>query len=127
MRAMNLSKIPLGSVPDRMNAVIEIPQGSSIKYEIDKDSGAVMVDRFIHASMVYPFNYGFFPQTLSEDGDPLDVLLLSPIPVAPGCIVPCRPIGMLAMEDESGVDAKIVAVPATLAQSKLSSSPGRGT
>ena len=109
---MDLKKLPAGSLPDAINVVIEIPQGSSIKYEIDKKSGAVFVDRFIHTAMAYPFNYGFVPHTKSEDGDPIGVLLLSAQAVIPGCVVPARPIGMLEMEDEAGVDTKILAVPA---------------
>lgn len=108
---MDLAKLPIGNPPEEINVVVEIPQGSSIKYELDKESGAMMVDRFIHAAMVYPFNYGFVPHTLSEDGDPIDVLLISYQPVVPGCVVKARPVGMLEMEDESGKDTKILAVP----------------
>jgi inorganic pyrophosphatase len=110
---MDLSKIAPGrNLPDDINVVIEIPQGSgAIKYEVDKDSGAVWVDRFLGTSMVYPANYGFVPNTLSDDGDPADVLVLSPIPMLPGCVVRCRPIGVLKMQDESGGDEKIIAVP----------------
>ncbi len=108
---MDLSKVSAGNLPEEMNVVVEIPQGSSIKYELDKASGMMVVDRFIHTAMVYPFNYGFIPHTLADDGDPMDVLLLSPQPVMPGCIVPARPVGMLEMEDESGIDTKIIAVP----------------
>lgn len=110
---MDISKISPGkNLPDEINVVIEIPQGSgAIKYEVDKDSGAVCVDRFLGTSMVYPANYGFVPNTLSDDGDPADVLVLSPIPMIPGCVVRCRPVGVLKMQDESGGDEKIVAVP----------------
>lgn len=110
---MLIDKISIGNPPEEVNVVIEIPQGSSIKYELDKESGAVRVDRFIPVAMVYPFNYGFIPQTHAEDGDPIDVLLISSQPVIPGCIVAARPIGMLEMEDEAGIDTKILAVPTT--------------
>jgi inorganic pyrophosphatase len=110
---MDLSKIPTGrNPPDDLNAVIEITQGGlPIKYEIDKESGALFVDRFLHTSMVYPANYGFFPHTLSNDGDPCDVLVISQTPVLSGAVVRCRPIGALIMKDEAGGDEKIVAVP----------------
>ena len=107
-----LKNIPLGTLPDAINVIIEIPQGSSVKYELDKKSGAMFVDRFIHTAMVYPFNYGFIPQTKADDGDPMDVMLISAQAVIPGAVVPSRPIGMLEMEDESGIDTKILAVPA---------------
>lgn len=101
-------------VPDDINVVIEIPSHNSpIKYELDKESGMVMVDRFLGTAMFYPCEYGFIPNTLSEDGDPVDVLVVSPFSLNPGIIVRCRPIGMLAMTDESGKDAKILAVPVT--------------
>lgn len=109
---MNLSKLSPGkNVPDEINVVVEIPQGSYVKYEMDKDSGFVMVDRFAFTSMAYPFNYGFMPGTLAADGDPTDVLVISTYPVNPGCVIAVRPIGMLEMEDEAGVDTKILAVP----------------
>jgi inorganic pyrophosphatase len=110
---MDLSKIPTGrNPPDDLNAVIEITQGGlPIKYEIDKESGALFVDRFLHTSMVYPANYGFFPHTLSNDGDPCDVLVISQTPVLSGAVVRCRPIGALMMKDEAGGDEKIIAVP----------------
>lgn len=97
--------------PEEINVFVEIPQGSSIKYEVDKDAGAIMVDRFNYTAMSYPFNYGFLPQSKGEDGDPLDVLVISSYSVHPGTVIPVRPIGMLDMEDESGPDAKILAVP----------------
>ncbi len=97
--------------PHEVNVLVEIPRGSSIKYELDKDSGVVMVDRFLHTAMYFPFNYGFVPNTLAEDGDPTDVLVLSDESIAPGAAIPAIPIGMLEMEDESGIDAKILAVP----------------
>jgi len=109
---MNLKKIPVGNnPPEEINVLVEIPQGSSVKYELDKESGAIFVDRFAYTAMFYPFNYGFVPQTKAEDGDPLDVLIISSYSVAPGTIIPCRPIGMLEMEDEAGVDTKIIALP----------------
>jgi inorganic pyrophosphatase len=106
---MNLStgKNPPGEV----NVLVEIPKGSSIKYELDKDSGVVMVDRLLHTAMYFPFNYGFIPNTLAEDSDPADVVVLCDQPIVPGAAIPVIPIGMLEMEDESGIDAKIVAVP----------------
>ncbi|MFQ5519055.1 MAG: inorganic diphosphatase [Mariprofundus sp.] len=110
---MDISKIPAGNnAPDDINVVIEVPQhGDPIKYELDKESGAVFVDRFMHTSMHYPCNYGFVPNTLSDDGDPVDVLVVSQFPLIPGCVINCRPIGVLQMEDEAGMDAKVLAVP----------------
>ena len=109
---MNLSLIPAGkNPPEDIYVVIEIPQGSGIKYEVDKKSGAVFVDRFLFTAMYYPFNYGFIPNTLADDGDPTDVLVISREPVVPGSVIRCRPIGMLEMEDEEGIDTKIIAVP----------------
>ena len=110
---MNFEHIPAGkSLPDDFNVVIEIPANSDpIKYEIEKDSGAVFVDRFMATPMFYPANYGFIPHTLSDDGDPIDVLVVAPYPVMPGSVIRCRPVGMLNMEDESGEDTKILAVP----------------
>lgn len=111
---MNLDKIPLGrAIPDDLNVIIEVPMGSEpIKYELDKDSGAIFVDRFLHTAMTYPCNYGFIPHTLSEDGDPVDVLVVGRRPLMPGCVVGARPIGVLLMEDDKGMDEKILAVPA---------------
>ncbi len=101
-----------GNPPDVINVLIEIPQGGyPVKYEVDKKSGALFVDRFLHTSMIYPANYGFIPQTLSDDGDPCDVLVVGQVPVIAGCVIPCRPIGALLMEDEAGHDEKILAVP----------------
>jgi len=98
--------------PEIVNVIIEVPQNSApIKYELDKESGALFVDRFLHSSMQYPCNYGFIPGTLSEDGDPADVLVVSRFPVNPGAVIQARPIGVLLMEDESGIDEKILAVP----------------
>jgi len=97
--------------PKEINVFIEIPQGSSIKYELDKQSGTIFVDRFLYTAMSYPFNYGFVPNSMAEDGDPIDVLVISSQPVSPGVVIPSRPIGMLEMEDEEGIDTKIVALP----------------
>ena len=109
---MDITKIPAGkNPPEDIFVVVEIPQGSSIKYEVDKESGAVFVDRFLFTAMYYPFNYGFIPNTLADDGDPTDVLVISSEPVVPGSVIRCRPIGMLEMEDEAGIDTKIIAVP----------------
>ena len=110
---MDLSQIPVGVAPPwDVYAVIEIPQGGiPVKYELDKQSGALYVDRFLHTSMYYPGNYGFIPQTLSEDGDPCDVIVVGQVPVVPGAVIRCRPIGALLMQDEGGGDEKIVAVP----------------
>lgn len=98
--------------PHSVHVVIEVPGGSApVKYEMDKESGALFVDRFLSTSMVYPAAYGFIPSTLSGDGDPCDVLVLTPQPLVHGCVIKCRPIGALKMEDRSGVDEKILAVP----------------
>lgn len=110
---MDISKISPGpNPPSDIHVIIEVPQGGyPVKYEMDKESGAIFVDRFIHTSMVYPCNYGFIPHTLSGDGDPCDVLVVGQHPVVPGAVIRCRPIGALLMEDESGLDEKILAVP----------------
>jgi inorganic pyrophosphatase len=110
---MDISKISAGKdFPNVVNVVIEIPQGGSpVKYEVDKDSGALMVDRFMTTAMFYPANYGFVPHTLSGDGDPCDALVITPVPVAHGAVIAARPIGVLLMKDESGEDEKILAVP----------------
>lgn len=110
---MDLSKIPAGrNPPTDINVLIEIPAGGlPVKYEMDKESGALFVDRFLHTAMYYPGNYGFIPHTLSEDGDPADVLVISAIPVVPAAVVRCRPVGALVMTDQSGPDEKIIAVP----------------
>ena len=97
--------------PEEINVVIEIPQGSLVKYELDKDSGAIFVDRFAFTSMGYPANYGFVPNTIAGDGDPVDVLVLSIQPVYPGSVIVALPIGLLEMEDDGGADAKVIAVP----------------
>ncbi|MDA0996741.1 MAG: inorganic diphosphatase [Proteobacteria bacterium] len=110
---MNLDKIPIGAnPPHEVNVIIEIPLGGNpVKYEMDKESGAMLVDRFLHTAMYYPCNYGFIPHTLSEDGDPTDAAVLGQMPVVPGCVIQSRPIGVLIMEDESGIDEKILCVP----------------
>ena len=110
---MDVSKITPGrNPPDEIHVLVEIPQGGvPIKYELDKASGALFVNRFLHTAMYYPANYGFIPNTLSEDGDPCDAMVLSQVPVAPGAVIRCRPVGALLMEDEHGVDEKILAVP----------------
>jgi inorganic pyrophosphatase len=110
---MSLNQVPSGNaLPDDFNVIIEIPmQGDPVKYEVDKDSGAIFVDRFMGTSMQYPTNYGYIPHTLSDDGDPVDVLVLTPVPLLPGVVVRCRPLGVLLMEDEAGLDAKVLAVP----------------
>jgi inorganic pyrophosphatase len=110
---MNLDRVTSGrDVPNDINVIIEIPMNADpIKYEVDKETGAVFVDRFMSTAMHYPCNYGYIPHTISDDGDPVDVLVLSPVPVITGVVVRCRPIGMLKMEDEAGGDAKVLAVP----------------
>ncbi|KXV73029.1 inorganic pyrophosphatase, partial [Gluconobacter japonicus] len=109
---MDVSKISPGKdVPNDINVVIEIPQGSQVKYEVDKESGAIFVDRFLFTPMAYPAAYGFIPGTLAADGDPADALVLAPAAVVPGAVIRARPIGMLKMEDESGQDEKIICVP----------------
>ena len=112
---MDMRKIPTGENPPfDVNAIIEVPLGGQpIKYELDKDSGAMFVDRFLYTSMRYPCNYGFLPHTLSEDGDPTDIMVVGQRALVPGCVIRCRPVGVLLMEDEAGMDEKIVAVPHT--------------
>tara|TARA_R110000868_G_scaffold392875_1_gene663690 strand:- start:6875 stop:7402 length:528 start_codon:yes stop_codon:yes gene_type:complete len=103
---------PGKDIPHDLNVIIEIPaHAPPIKYEVDKDSGAIFVDRFMATAMFYPCNYGYVPDTLSEDGDPVDVLVVTPHPLLAGSVVRCRPVGVLKMTDESGIDAKIMAVP----------------
>lgn len=100
------------NIPNEINVIIEIPTRSEpVKYEVDKESGAMFVDRFLTTAMYYPCNYGYIPQTLSEDGDPTDVLVITPAPLICGSVIRARAIGMLKMTDESGIDAKILAVP----------------
>lgn len=108
---MNLEKLPLGDAPESFNVVIEVSAGSNVKYEMDKESGAIMVDRFLHTQMFYPANYGFLPHTLANDGDPLDALVYTRWKLAEGCVIKVRPIGVVYMEDESGMDEKIICVP----------------
>jgi inorganic pyrophosphatase len=110
---MNISKISSGrNPPIDLNAIIEIPVGGvPVKYELDKESGAMFVDRFLHTAMFYPGNYGFIPHTLSEDGDPCDIIVVGSVPVVPGAVIRCRPIGALLMQDEAGLDEKVLAVP----------------
>lgn len=110
---MNLDNLSLGEdVPRDINVVIEIPaHGSPVKYEVEKESGTLMVDRFMGTAMFYPCNYGFMPHTLSEDGDPVDVLVVTPVPLISGSVIRCRPVGMLEMVDEAGEDHKVLAVP----------------
>ena len=110
---MNIDKLVTGSnPPEDVNVIIEVPIGGEpIKYEMDKASGALVVDRFLYTSMRYPGNYGFIPHTLSEDGDPCDVIVCNTRAIVPGAVINCRPVGVLLMQDEAGTDEKIVAVP----------------
>lgn len=110
---MNLNAIPIGKNPPHdINVIVEVPVNAEpIKYEMDKESHALFVDRFLHTPMNYPGNYGFVPHTLSEDGDPIDVLICNTRPLLPGCVINVRPIGVLVMEDDGGRDEKIIAVP----------------
>ena len=110
---MSLDNVTYGSnVPEAFNVIIEIPMNADpIKYEVDKESGAIFVDRFMGTAMHYPCNYGYVPQTIAGDGDPVDVLVITPFPLIPGVVVRCRAIGVLKMTDEAGQDAKVLAVP----------------
>lgn len=110
---MSLLNVPPGSkTPEEFNVIIEIPMnGDPVKYEVDKESGAIFVDRFMSTAMHYPTNYGYIPQTIAGDGDPVDVLVITPVPLVPGSVVRCRALGMLQMQDEAGEDAKLLAVP----------------
>ncbi len=110
---MNLDRVTTGSdVPNDVNVIVEIPMNAEpIKYEVDKETGAMFVDRFMSTAMHYPCNYGYIPRTLSGDGDPVDVLVISPFPLITGVVLRCRPVGMLKMEDEAGEDTKLLAVP----------------
>ena len=112
---MDISKIPMGKdAPNEDDVIVENTGGAvPVKYEIDKDSGAVFVDRFVHAPMFYPGNYGFIPHALSDDGDPVDVLVVGDMPVIAGAVMPVNPIGVLKMEDDGGMDEKIIAKPTT--------------
>ena len=103
---------PGANAPEQFNVIIEIPMNADpIKYEVDKESGAIFVDRFMSTAMHYPTNYGYVPKTISGDGDPVDVLVITPVPLIPGVVVRCRAIGILKMEDEAGEDGKVLAVP----------------
>ena len=110
---MSLNQVSAGrDLPNDFNVVIEIPMNADpIKYEVDKESGAIFVDRFMSTAMQYPCNYGYIPQTIADDGDPVDVLVITPFPLFPGVVVRCRPIGVLKMTDEAGGDSKLLAVP----------------
>ncbi|HEY5930825.1 MAG TPA: inorganic diphosphatase [Burkholderiales bacterium] len=110
---MNLDRVGSGrDLPDVFNVIIEIPMNADpIKYEVDKETGALFVDRFMMTAMHYPCNYGYIPHTISEDGDPVDVLVITPVPVTVGAVIRCRPLGMLKMDDEAGGDSKVLAVP----------------
>ncbi|MCK9509417.1 MAG: inorganic diphosphatase [Pigmentiphaga sp.] len=110
---MNLDRVGPGkNAPQEFNVIIEIPMNADpVKYEVDHDTGALFVDRFMMTAMHYPCNYGFVPQTLGDDGDPVDVLVMTPHPIQVGAVVRCRPIGVLQMDDEGGGDAKLLAVP----------------
>lgn len=111
---MNIDNIEVGNnTPEEVNVIIEIPaQSAPVKYEIEKESGALLVDRFMSAPIFYPANYGFVPHTLAEDGDPIDVLVVTPVPLMHHCVISARPIGILEMTDEAGRDSKVIAVPA---------------
>ncbi len=109
---VNVLSTPTGKAPpEDINVVIEIPEGSNVKYEVDKDTGALVVDRFLYGPMSYPAAYGFVPGTLANDGDPLDALVLVPAAIVPGAVIRARPIGVLHMIDEAGADEKIICVP----------------
>ena len=110
---MSLHNVSPGpKAPDEFNVIIEIPMNADpIKYDVDEESGALFVDRFMATSMHYPCNYGYIPKTLADDGDPVDVLVITPVPLIPGVVVTCRPLGMLKMQDEAGGDNKLLAVP----------------
>ena len=110
---MSLNIVSPGEdAPNTFNVVIEIPMNADpVKYEVDKATGAIFVDRFMSTSMHYPTNYGYVPKTISGDGDPVDVLVITPVPLIPGVVVPCRAIGILKMQDEAGEDGKVLAVP----------------
>jgi inorganic pyrophosphatase len=110
---MNLDRVSPGkNTPNEINVIIEIPSHADpVKYEVDKATGAMFVDRFMNTAMFYPCNYGYIPHTLSEDGDPVDVLVVTPHPLISGSVIECRPVGMLRMTDEAGPDAKVLALP----------------
>ncbi|WP_049621621.1 inorganic diphosphatase [Frateuria defendens] len=110
---MGLQLVSAGrNVPDDINVIIEIPKDSEpVKYEVEKESGAIFVDRILSTPMRYPCNYGYIPQTLGGDGDPLDALVILPLPLVPGSVIRCHPVGMLKMSDEAGTDEKLIVVP----------------
>jgi len=110
---MSLDNVTPGNkVPECFNVIVEIPMNADpIKYEVDKETGAIFVDRFMSTAMHYPTNYGYVPKTISGDGDPVDVLVITPVPLIPGVVVPCRALGILKMQDEAGEDGKVLAVP----------------
>ncbi len=110
---MNLDRVSTGNnIPEEINVIIEIPANADpVKYEVDKETGAMFVDRFMNTAMHYPCNYGYVPHTLSDDGDPVDVLVVTPYPIISGSVIRCRPVGVLQMTDEAGADAKVLAVP----------------
>ena len=109
---MSIDRVGPGRVPEEFNVIIEIPQDSDpVKYEVDKETGALFVDRFVATGMRYPANYGYIPEIIAGDGDPVDVLVLTPYPLVHGCVIRCRALGLLNMEDEGGSDAKLLAVP----------------
>lgn len=107
-----MSQVSAGNVPNELNVIIEIPANSSpVKYEFDKDTNSLVVDRFMSTPMFYPANYGFVPQTLADDGDPADILVITPYPLVHNCVIKARPVGVLKMTDDGGIDHKILAVP----------------
>ena len=110
---MNLDRVTAGkNPPEDVNVIVEIPiHGPPVKYELDKETGAMFVDRFLNTSMHYPCNYGYIPKTLAKDGDPVDVIVMTPMPIIHGAVIPCRPIGVLKMTDEAGDDSKVMVVP----------------
>ena len=118
---MRIESIPVGNkAPYDINVIIEVPVGGEpIKYELDKDSGTLFVDRFLYTPMRYPGNYGFVPHTLSDDGDPIDVLVCNSRAIVPGAVINCRPIGVLVMEDDGGQDEKIIAVPSSAVSARF--------
>lgn len=121
-KKMNIKSISTGKkVPDEVNVLIENSANAlPVKYELDKESGCLFVDRFVATPMHYPCNYGFIPNTLSDDGDPIDVLVPTEYPIIPGAVIPCKPIGVLIMEDEKGMDEKVIAVPTVKMNSEYS-------
>ncbi len=110
---MNLDRVPAGkNAPDEVNVIVEIPiNGPPVKYELDKETGAMFVDRFLNTSMHYPCNYGYIPKTLAKDGDPVDVIVMTPMSIIHGAVIPCKPIGVLKMTDEAGDDSKVMVIP----------------